>query len=302
MVAIALAPAAARLNAVVEETDQAVDAAIEAAKEAGLEGDALRAVELGDALKSKNYGKMFDTLSDPVAVHQALMEAAELDAQLPGSVQARLQRATTNGMSMDEENALLNDIMLTAGTGGTAKTGQDAAEVLSDSIDALTDLMDTDGFVDEGEMAEMIRMLADMPEVYESLSDETKGLLGAWFDVDSGKTGYSDGITLMNKMVEDMNSAFYKALEGADAGVNTEVEAMFNAGLNLGSAAVKGFNSVYGGLLNAGNATPTSRSGNVYNGGNLYVGQMTMNGGTDAQALADAMNARNRRASIGYGG
>lgn len=99
---------------------------------------------------------------------------------------------------------------------------------------------------------------------------------------------------------------FTAATESASTGVTEMDGTAYMAGLSLGAAAVAGFNAAYGGMLGAGGAKPTpsfaNGNGPIYNGGNLYVGAMTMNNGMDAAALLGTMNAANRRASAGHGG
>ena len=58
----------------------------------------------------------------------------------------------------------------------------------------------------------------------------------------------------------------------------------------------------YPAILHRGERVLTAREATNYNSSsNVYVETMNMNGGVDAQALADAMSARNKRVSAGFG-
>ena len=228
-------------------------------------------------------------VGDVEAIEAAMRQAEELNNSEDGGFLSNktsllLHHNNENGMAAGREAELLDTVMtetLDALTNPkTQQTAEDIGSAISDAMDEIIEARDA---LDESVSAEniesmygLIDKLIESQGVFESLSEETKALLGQYFDEDSGfgagsATQFDDAQQVLDAIYADLDSAWNKYIEGGKAMPEGFAQ---GANENAGKAAEAGSNMAQG-AIDAAEATLDSHSpSRVFEtiGGNAAVG------------------------------
>ena len=106
--------------------------------------------------------------------------------------------------------------------GAALDTNADATEVLSDTLDAITELWDNEDLTGEA-MYRLIDSIIDNPVITGKLSPEMLTRLGQYLDPQSGfgvgsPTRYTDAQQLLQELYREMDEAFWATTENGSTG------------------------------------------------------------------------------------
>ena len=229
-------------------------------------------------------------VGDIEAIEAAMKQAEELNQSDEGGgfmsnrTALLVHRSNETGMAAGRENELMNTVMTEALDAlENPKAPQAAVDIGSAISDAMDYIIEAKDALDETVSPEnveamygLIDRLVESEGVFDSLSDETKDLLGAYFDEDSGfgagsATQFEDAKQVLDAIYADLDSAWNKYIEGGKA-----MPEGFAQGVNenAGKAAEAGGNMAQG-AIDAAEATLDSHSpSRVFEtiGGNAAVG------------------------------
>ena len=242
VVGVALAPAvvADKLNRarITEQLEEVRTAATEAAEAIGEEADAALAVvnAATDALgvsESKLDVLGTGVLGDVEAVDEALKAAQAVNAAagdapfLSGRTSLLLDRYLTSGMAPGAADDLLYQTMQEAVESiADPKTREAAADIGEAISDAMDDILAAQEELEESVTPETIESmyglvdkLVENRDVFDSLSQGTRDLLGAYFDTESGygvgsATQYDDAQEILQAIYGDLEDAWDKYIQG----------------------------------------------------------------------------------------
>ena len=197
---------------------------------------------------SKEHYDIFGqgVLADVREVNQALKETAQNTPEkyLSGKSQIMLERQQKEGLSGMQEDELLYRVMEEAAQSVTDPKTRQATDDLAGAIsDALDDILAVQDTLDEGVSIEsmealygMIDKIVDSQDLLDSLSQESRDLLGKYYDEESGfgagsATQFTDAQQVLETLLKDLEGAYDRAMA---AGKNTA--AGFAQGLEDGTA------------------------------------------------------------------